>query len=71
MMPFRSPSMINLSGSNSPLLAASVAIPNFVVIPNEVRDLKIPRHARHDKEYSAFWGGAVYSLIQHIASMER
>ena len=37
-----------------------VKFPAFVVIPNEVRDLKIPRHARNDKEYPAPWGGAVY-----------
>ncbi len=38
------PCNLNLSGSNSPPLAA------FVVIPNEVRDLEISRHARNDKE---------------------
>ena len=43
--------LVNFSGSNSPQLAA------FVVIPNEVRDLKIPRHAWNDREYLPLGAG--------------
>jgi general secretion pathway protein G len=48
-------SAVNLSGLNSPPLAA------FGVIPNEVRDLKIPRDARNDRDTSHLGAGLFYA----------